>query len=665
MSISKEYLSTLRKRDVQKFIAENKRSPTVAELREIINKSIKDYYAVDETGIVAFDLVKPKFRQESSIEIENNNREAIYLDLMTLNQKLDNLLEIEETAYRASTSTFSRVNKTLDEFLERLDNLLLINGQDDLFLQGVEETFAHQLHVDYANTTAAVESFNVQLGKRRLDFVDLSKCKLAVTAIADKGYIAYEANSSIKSIINDDGNIWQGKIKTNYQLGRVSLLLSFTFSESTDISLLKIKCLPIEVNKIMTSSVYYSTNGSSFNIIEPFEQRLTESFSLPINKKGVKKIQVLLSKEAADRFNSSLNEYEFLFLLDKIAFEKSIYEQESKSTLFCGPYDIVDTSGKPVYFTKATLKACTMEPEGTSIAFYISNNGIDYRPIDHHNKTSNYVSFGDNSSGQALSYVYLNQAATSLIESVGSTEEYDVSKEAYLNAFVVPEYTELIPYRNITIKRNIAVKDVEISGIPSGWIWNSERNTYSTIIYISNSEGRQIDFGPKGIMINNNLSTGLTWLKNGYSYIEVNSTNWNSLPNSINNETDLKTLDVLYPYNHRYLIEGYKYIGAFLGEKLYTGVDEYFGKLLNYVSQEEFEIIENNNYNVFTIEEVDDQLYFKVKVDKTSSTWQNEHFAIDFVVQSQSNNQLWIKAILSSNDSTLTPVLESFKVRVI
>jgi hypothetical protein len=78
-------------------------------------------------------------------------------------------------------------------------------------------------------------------------------------------------------------------------------------------------------------------------------------------------------------------------------------------------------------------------------------------------------------------------------------------------------------------------------------------------------------------------------------------------------------------------------------------------------------VLELNNkqyWNSFTIEEVNDNLYFKVKVDKRSSLWQDELFDLDFFVASSESNTLYVKAILSTSEPGLTPVIQSYKARL-
>ena len=51
----------------------------------------------------------------------------------------------------------------------------------------------------------------------------------------------------------------------------------------------------------------------------------------------------------------------------------------------------------------------------------------------------------------------------------------------------------------------------------------------------------------------------------------------------------------LFPYNHKYLIEGYSYSKNFNGDKVYLGMDKCFASLMKYVPIEVFYMKRNNN----------------------------------------------------------------------
>jgi len=69
--------------------------------------------------------------------------------------------------------------------------------------------------------------------------------------------------------------------------------------------------------------------------------------------------------------------------------------------------------------------------------------------------------------------------------------------------------------------------------------------------------------------------------------------------------------------------------------------------------------------SVYTIEEYNGSLYFKVKIDPSDSSSFNEQVKVNFMLKNGSSNKLWVKAIIKSNDLNISPHINSFQVRVI
>jgi hypothetical protein len=187
-------------------------------------------------------------------------------------------------------------------------------------------------------------------------------------------------------------------------------------------------------------------------------------------------------------------------------------------------------------------------------------------------------------------------------------------------------------------------------------------------VYVDSAEGKSIDVGPTSIRLNGSLRSGRVQLQHGYSVIATSDQNWREIPANVLNIDDLVDADPLYPYNHRYLVEGYNYTTGFSGERIYTGMDEYFGRLLQYIPPERFNALDGitvKEFGFFTVEEADGNLYFKIKVDKTDGSWRNEQFDVDWVTQADATSQIYVKAILSTSNVENTPVIEDFMVRVI
>ena len=73
----------------------------------------------------------------------------------------------------------------------------------------------------------------------------------------------------------------------------------------------------------------------------------------------------------------------------------------------------------------------------------------------------------------------------------------------------------------------------------------------------------------------------------------------------------------------------------------------------------------DNDLNIYTIEDYYGNLYFKIKVDPSDSSWQYEQVYVKYMLRLDEVNTLYVKAILKSNDSTLSPHILSFQARVV
>ena len=204
MPISKPYARTLRRRAVQRFVHENQRSPTDAELNQIVYEEETAYPTVDEVGISGFDIVRPHFKDKASAAIENTNRIALFDDITTLSTRLDELIQMLEDSHRGFYGTSRRIGRLLDQTESRLDNLLLLNGAADAFVVGVEETFDTQIQINQSKTTATVEAGYATLGRKGYTPVDLSKLKLNATVGGTANIVGITASSPISSLKEDD-----------------------------------------------------------------------------------------------------------------------------------------------------------------------------------------------------------------------------------------------------------------------------------------------------------------------------------------------------------------------------------------------------------------------------------------------------------------------------
>jgi hypothetical protein len=671
MAISKAYRDTLKKRVLSRFIRDNGRAPTRLELDDIVTKEQQAYSSVDQIGISGFDIHKPGYREVSSANAENTNRQAIFDDMFTINTRLNDLVQLLEDSFRGFQGTARRTHGLLRQIEGRVNNLLLLNSDVDVFVHGVEETFDSQEHIDIENTTASVEANYCTLGRGGYTPVPLDDVRIVTTTTSEHGIIGSQASSDINLLKSDDGTCWEYLAYTKRRQGRVSLLMELQLPRAMYVGDLRVMGAGIAVNQQMTVTVFYSLDGQTFTALEPIEQVFNTDenvFNLGID--GVKKIQLLFSKNVSDNETPSGDQFVYVFSFDSIKIFSDFYTDDKSSVLIAGPYTVTDEQGVPVNFTKATLKACTVMPENTSVNFYLSKDKVNWVPISITDKSSSVVSFADGSKTGTELFIDSSLSPGLLVEEVEGIEEIDFETEALLNTAVSEEYSRVVPLASIVLKRNVRTltSPTTLYGTSPGWFFNSATSQYTTTVKVEAPEGRYIDVGASGLFVNGKLQTGLVKLQKGYSTIATDDGNWRVLPEGLSTVDLIIDADPLYPYNHKYLIEGYQFPAGFKGDKVYTGVDEYFGMLLKYVSPESFSSIEEADVTTFgsyTIEDVDGNLYFKVKVQKTDASWKEEQYEIDWAVQSDETSDVYVKAVLATSESKHSPIIKNFSIRVI
>ena len=135
----------------------------------------------------------------------------------------------------------------------------------------------------------------------------------------------------------------------------------------------------------------------------------------------------------------------------------------------------------------------------------------------------------------------------------------------------------------------------------------------------------------------------------------------------MNSVQELKDSDPLYPYNHKLIIEGYNYLSNFTGDRIYNGLgSEYFGSLLKYVTPERFnDSSSDRDLNIYTIEENNGNIFFKIKTDENDASWKDEKVEVRYMLRLENTNTLYVKALLRTRDTSITPNINKIQVRVI
>ena len=211
--------------------------------------------------------------------------------------------------------------------------------------------------------------------------------------------------------------------------------------------------------------------------------------------------------------------------------------------------------------------------------------------------------------------------------------------------------------------------------------WSASDLYYSTYVLIENPNGEIIDLGDTEMMLNGKTYSGKLRLPPGLNQITSLKTYWHSVDLSTLPFNSEVKVDPLYPYNHKYLIEG---IGSILyGQSTATLIDskplidiidplnvyrtkrKIWQYRLKELSFEQFESEQKSTLDVFSYK-VDNtnQERIVVKSDMENGLLSAESFSIITKIQgSNPIKGLIFKATLSTEDLKSTPVLTEYLLK--
>jgi hypothetical protein len=423
-----------------------------------------------------------------------------------------------------------------------------------------------------------------------------------------------------------------------------------------------------------------------------------------------------MTKVGADQVYKERYSYEFG--VDEISFYSEGFSSSSTGVTFISkPLSVTDQqTGLPQKFSKAVLQVCERVPTDTSIEYYLtvsndaavpvtsSGSWIPIDPIDRAIlKQPSSIDFGSLAqvtiSGMVVSYdpaatttAFFNPkrqytfvssviGATPVTSTVvASSQRYAFknSNERILN-YELDSSIE-IAQNTLELWRNVKVLGLtdDVRDIANGWGFHDP--WYTCVVYVQNPSGVTIDFGSKTVVVDGDPKVGRISIGFGKHSVRVHKDNWKEFSASgITTLAALKTADTLYPYNHRYLVEGFPYptSWATTEERVYMGFDIVAEYLMKEVSA--FDLIQNvkaNDYERFAIDwSAPDSTatgytnkpaskVFLVKCDEGFSDFTNERFLVKFKSVDTLYQYLRLKAVLKTSDTTVAPYVDSYRVKL-
>lgn len=663
---------------IKDFISKKNRAPTQQEKKTLYNEYILSKPNSLETGILSgHKQTFPLSGNDSSSFIYKNLKNNLDLDMKSILNEVKVQRNVVEHNFR---NYFQKMDESLKEIkrLERnVNKNLLLSSKQDIFTYGVIENFDTYDKVDFDKSN--INFFN---GKVTLSFSSLTKPTKDILNLSynlnslNGNLIKNREINTIKNTLYEDGTFFKVIGYSSIENDAVDFIVDIDFSDRNEkyIDTIKIVTGALERNSKISYRCFYSENKSQYTEIFESNLRIEENeIFIEVNKNNVKAIKIIFTKTHNDYKDGSL--YAYAFALDFIGLIEKTFKINEESILYLGPYEIFDEDQNPINFSMATLKGgtCCIYDKKSTISFFLSKDNENWNFISFDGNGKEVIQFDSlesSTNDDMFSIIDVNSNNIYVADDIEFTNINLDENEHLLNFYINNENKDRLIKNSLDIRRNILNKDQNINLYNSDAGWFYENSFYHTNIEITQPEGRYINFGSRSCFLNEKQVNGKVFLQYGIHTFKTSSENYYKIKDlenevSVKNAKQLKQIDKLYPYNHKYLIEGFNYNSSFIGRKVYTGVDEVFSFNLNSVSNQRFLL--ENSLKVFSILENEIGIFFKIYSSEESSEIQYEDFKISCKKRNNndSGNLLYIKAVLTSSDIKVSPKIDQIQVRVI
>jgi len=655
------------------------------------------------------DLSEP-FTQRSAYKTEEG--ESLSSDKMnTLTQIMLNDLSVAYSAmteqalevtatYDSVTSEFKAIEKRIKELEENTQNLLIVAKNVEGYFDYISDTFSNKDKTDINKSTAFVDNkvgivtLEPKAHSRISMPVITSDLQFNVITREQLQAITLAPNSVITDAFSDQENIWIQRVEMLRGIGAVTADLIVRMPDtSAEISKIIYKPAVSDEGNISTVTVQYSDDGLNwFNVEGTGTERLIGDVTLIFTPVTAAFWKFVFNKAGYDEFRGDRYIYEFgARSIQMYGVEYKSKKNKLEGTLVSKALTGIDET----IFNRISLRACESTPTGTTINYFVA--ALTEPEIADYNSGALSI---DALNFNRIDPIEREDPINPIVIDFANVDELTGVQSSYVKNQGLPfryesDFNTLVDYtvpsnivrEELQVLRNVGDNTEDAGGnspvkvklVDHGWSFDG--TFYSCNIYVEADSGRVIDFGPESIDVDNFSTSGQVTLAKGFHRIRTHKKNWRGIEPALMTTTD--NPDILYPYNHKYLIEG-------MGETLYgddmtvlisgetkqsivdpdgvyIGASRYWEKTLEELTIFDFtQNVDDDNYDIFGFVKDfngDDRIMVKDSLEPGLLT--SEKLAIiTRAVSGDLHKGIILKAELSSEDPKVTPVLDEYIIRL-
>jgi hypothetical protein len=668
--------------------------PSTNQIDEALNKIIIESNEFNSPLLGTTDFYVEN-GELSSAKKTNKIYELIESDLtVSVSALLDQENKISNL-YDTYFNKLTGLQKRINLIKEQVDNVLFESKNTDTHEALFYEKFSSLDMVDQLLTSCSVDTNvrEVTLKATTQNPIDLSGSVSTITIVPENNPKITSSNDIgemiVNNIVNNSNKVWMHQISATEPLSSVYLdLILRVPSVTTEINKIVLEPFSVDIKTQINIEISISKDGLNWTYPDGeykkrFEKVTSFSFSGVTNEYW----RIRFTKFGSDGFFS--NSYVYNYGLKSLNFLGKVYDKVSR-------LDLGYFYSKPLIFNKdikiANVKVCENLPSQSLITYFIapiyssllpsitsgsiSAKDLYYYPLDLVDKDSATLDFLNTSANPVISGIAINDALSYKDKGI-----YDYCLDLILPLDYVKEETTVL--RDSLNQNNYNLIGIEklFSDQPIGWKFDG--NYYYTYQLIEDHNGLEIDLGSTQMYINNVKVQGRVIIPKGLNFIVTHRDNWKSLDlSTLPLESD-QSVDPLYPFNHKYLIEGLsdELYGVDLnqiidGEKLIDIIDnnkvyprsskKCWSIKMKELSFDKFVSKEKNELDVFAYKiDNTNQERIVVKSDSDNGLINNETFSIITKLHSAEKIKgLIFKAVMETENNKVSPTLTEYLVKV-
>jgi len=682
MSLAGKYNDVL----FTEFLIEGLKGGTVPNLDEI-QVRVDALHAANpllgEKPLISLEDHSVVYFENASAAKWNDTLQSELRDLTAMYAVLDEMSELTNSQARRWSSYYESTRRTLSKLEDRIDTLLLLKRDTLGYFAYVSDDFLDLSLVDTAATTAKVETASGVVTMREstltgsLSRIPVDNMTAVKQVLSVNGMVADETPTGmgVANVLTDEYTQWLQVIRAESQ-GVVTTSVRVNLGSLTTVSKVVYTPFGSTASSAFGISLLYSQNGVDFVLVpgQPVVSVLSTPATWLFPEIQATVLRFVISKSGYDDIDVN-NNYAYEFGCKNISVYNPAFSVETSSVLISSALEVLDSNGVAKDFSKAAIHTCDFSPAGTELLYFLSIDGSTYIPIssldDESPSHAQLIDFGgelpvDNIAGTSLFDMAQDSTQLDVAIPAASGITMDTASEFALNYYVPVASASDVLESTYAVYRNLGEKGEVVRNIASGWAFDVAASEYSALVKVEDPSGYSIDLGVTEATIDGVVRSGVFLITKGLHSFVTSASNWAAVASGLLTEALLDADDGLYPYNHKQIVEGYVYAGAFTGAQVYTGAAWWAEKQVAYLPQHEFaSLTDTNNLDVYT-RRVDGtgNLAFIVKTVQDFGDHFNERFRTEYSLPSRDFNQIYMKIVLNTSDPSVSPFVDSYTIKL-